>query len=868
MLAEVFIAFATLMPSDTTVDPEQRRDPMQAARTTRAIAIDGRVDEEAWQASTPIGDFVQRFPDWGASATERTEVRVLYDAEALYVSVRAHTSRPGTIVAPLTRRDDTGGGDRISVFIDSWHDRRTGFAFTLSAAGVRSDAYMYDDSEFDDSWDATWQGATTRDAGGWTAEFRIPFSQLRFTGGSEEITFGFNVARTVAERSEVDLWQPVPQDGSQFVSRFGELEGLRGLRKGRRIELLPYVTGRQRLGGSTTLNPFDVGNAGSATAGLDLRGGIGSSLTLTAAFNPDFGQLDGDPATVNLSPNETFFEERRPFFTEASDAFRMPIGSGGQEGLVYSRRIGRAPQLTADPRGGFSQGPDETTILGAAKLTGKTRGGWNVALLAARTAEERAAVVSGDGVGFADVVEPGTLYGAGRIGRDLRGGRTVVSGMATLVHRSLTATTAPRLRSDALAIGTDLAHRWGPGDRYRLRSSFSFSRVGGSAEAIAATQRSPLRYFQRPDNQAASFDPTRTSLTGTSALLEVEKRTGDWRWLLGGLVRTPGFELNDLGYLRGADHTLGRARVSRRWSRLGALSNTQVAVEYRFWGTSRLERNNHGFVTNGTTTLGNGWSLENNTWLRFGGMDPQALRGGPSMAESGNIFSNLSLSTDRSRQLFLTTRAGRWHWFDNSVDGLRMESTVTWRPAARAELGLGVAYNRERWAPQLLGSAELLGQREYLVSDVSQKTLSTTIRAGLTFSPTLTLQLWAEPFTSAASYLDPRRVVAPRATTAAARYAPVDVTRDGVFLEADLDRDGTTDLRLREPDFTTTSIRSNLVLRWEYRPSSTLFLVWQHDRSNDQLGGQFRPSAAFGELFNQPGRNQLAVKFSYWWNVR
>jgi hypothetical protein len=864
MLAEVLVALTTLVPTDTIVDLQGRREPMQAARAMGAIAIDGRLDDTSWQDAPPISDFQQRLPDWGAPATERTEVRVLYDAEALYVSVRAHTRRTASIVAPLTRRDDTGGGDRISVFIDSWRDRRTGFAFTLSAAGVRSDAYIFDDSEFDDSWDATWQGATTRDAKGWTAEFRIPFSQLRFAGGSGELVFGFNVARTVADRSEVDLWQLVPQDGSQFVSRFGELEGLRGVRQGRRIEVLPYVTGRQVMRSGVVDGP-DAGGAGAA--GLDLRGGIGS-LTLSAAVNPDFGQLDGDPATVNLSPNETFFEERRPFFTEASDAFRMPIAGGGPEGLVYSRRIGRAPQLSADPGGGTSHAPTETTILGAAKLTGKTRSGWNIALLAARTAAEHATGVAVDGTAMANLVEPGTIYTASRLGRDLRGGRTVVSGMATLVHRSLSPATSPLLREDAFAVGADLDHRWGAGDAYRLRSSFTVSRVGGSAEAIAATQRSSLRYFQRPDNHAATLDATRTTLGGSATLLEVEKRAGDWRWFVGGILRTPGFEINDLGFLRDADLAFGQARISRRWSRLGALSNSQVGIEYRYWGTSRLERVNHGFLASSSTTLGNGWSLENNTWLRFGGMDTRALRGGPSTTESGNIFSRVTLATDRSRSVFLEANAGRWHWFDGTVDGLNLTSTLTWRPAARAELGIGASLNRERWSPQLLAKVVRDDQTDYLVSDVSQRTLSTTLRAGLTFSPTLTLQLWAEPFTSSARYLDPRRVVAPRAIAVADRYAPVDVVREDGMLDADLDRDGTVDVRLAEPDFTTTSLRSNLVLRWEYRPSSTLYLVWRHDRSHDGLGGAFRPGRAFGDLFEQAGRNQLAIKVSYWWNVR
>lgn len=862
LLSPAMLLILAVAPADTLPNRDGRRDALTAIRTDEPPAIDGRLDDAAWQAAVVVDGFAQRIPDWGQPGTERTELRVLHDAEALYVAVRAFTTDPSAIVAPLTRRDDTGGGDRVSVFIDSWHDRRTGFAFTVSAAGVQSDAYLFDDSGDDNSWDGVWEAATSRDATGWSVELRIPFSQLRFPSNRDTLTFGFNVARTVAARNEVMLWSLVPQGGAQFVSRFGELTGITAINARRGIELLPYVTGRQ-AGRSTPERPNPTG-----TGGLDLRMGVAGSLTLNAAFNPDFGQLDGDPATVNLSPNETFFEERRPFFTEASDAFRMPVATGGEEGLVYSRRIGRAPQLSPDDHGGSASVPGETTILGAMKLTGKTRSGWNVAALAARTAEEVATGISGEGRGFADVVEPGTSYGAARLGRDLRGGRTVLSGMATYVRRDLTPASATLLRRDALAVGGDLAHRWGPGEAYRLRASVVASRVAGSAEAIAATQRSPLRYYQRPDNRAATYDPTRTALSGTAVVLDVQRQAGDWRWYLGGSWRSPGFEINDLGFLRDADFVFTRARLARRWSNLGALSNTEVGVEYRYWGTSRFDRINHGFVLDGVTTLGNGWSVLNRTFIRFGGLDPRELRGGPAVRESGNVFSTVTVESDRSRKLSFESTLGRWHWYDGSVDGLEMGVSGLWRPVPSAELGVGVNYDRERWTPQLLGSAEVATGTGYLVADVDQRTVSATLRAGLTFSPTLSLQLWAEPFASSAAFSDPRRLGDPRAGALEERYVPVDHQRAEGRLDADLDGDGTTDLSLADPDFTSVSFRSNLVLRWEYRPSSTLFLVWQHNRDDQFATGRFRPGRAFGDLLDGRGENQLAIKLTYWWNVR
>jgi hypothetical protein len=429
------LAVAVLIPAAA---PAQRKssdrplpDAPAVARAVRAAPaaprLDGRLDDPAWEAAPRFGGFLQRDPDEGRPASEPTEFRVLYTDDALYVGVRATDSRAAEIAALLTRRDEQSPSDEITLYIDSHHDRLTGYAFSVNAAGVKRDAFLYNDNARDDRWDAVWDARVSVDGEGWTAEFRIPLSQIRF-GRAERHTFGFNVSRRLNRLNETQFWRLIPRQASGFVSQFGELTDLTGLRPPRRLELLPYSAATSHSRPAVPGNPFRTGVRRTASAGADFKVGLTSALTLTGTINPDFGQVEADPAVVNLSAFESFFAERRPFFTEGLDLFRFRIadgdGDGSEEELFYSRRIGRTPQGRADPRGGFAERVDQSTILGAAKLTGRTRDGWTIGLLAAATDREDARVLAGDGRSLADPVEPATLYGVARVGREFRGGLT------------------------------------------------------------------------------------------------------------------------------------------------------------------------------------------------------------------------------------------------------------------------------------------------------------------------------------------------------------------------------------------------------------------------------------------------------------
>lgn len=838
------VAQATLPPGGVGV---------QAARSPGPVTLDGRLDDAAWQAATPVSAFHQRIPDHGAAGTEPTEVRVLFDDVALYVGVRATDREASQLVAPLVRRDELNGGDRIGVFLDSWFDRRSAYAFFVNPAGVKLDQYLSSDNIFDTSWDATWSVEVSRDAQGWSAEFRIPLSQLRFRPGTDR--FGINVVRAVARRNELQELAAIPQDLTQFVSRFGVLDGLEIASAPRRIEVMPYFTAREQFG--TPTGPL------AGTGGVDLRMGVGSALTLNAAINPDFGQLDGDPGQINLGPSELFLAERRPFFVEGSEAFRFGLGTAPTqfEALIYTRRIGRSPQLSG---GDGAVMPGETTILGATKLTGRS-GAWNVAGLAALTAPERA---TGPFGAERPLVEPGTVYAVGSLGRDFREGRTVLTGMGTLVRRDLAEAGADLLRRSAVVIGGDLAHRWGAGDAYQLRMSLAGSRVTGDAEAILATQQSSVRYFQRPDNAAATLDSGRTALSGVAAVVRVEDRAGDWRWSAAGTLRTPGFEANDLGFHQWSGRQFNEVMLTRRWDRLGPLSNSAVRVMHFQQGTLDGDQIQRAYNLHFTTTLPNGWIVTQGNWHRLGGYDVQALRGGPAVVLPGNNYHFVNVQTDPNKRVRASVEVDGWKYYDGHQRALNLFSSVSWRPVDAAEFTAGLRLGDQTNEPQYLATTGSGSSSAWYVAQVAQQTMAFTLRGNFTFSPTLTLQFWGEPFVASGAYSDVQRVVAPRAARHADRYAPVSTVRSNGTLGIDGDGDGAHELQLDDPDFTTASLRTNLVLRWEYRPSSTLFLVWQHGRNLDTGTGRFDPWETTGELLSAPARHQLAVKVSYWWNAR
>lgn len=840
----------------------------RASRATTPPRIDGRLDDEAWRGAAPLGQFTQRDPVWGGPATEPTEARVLFTDDALYIGVRAFDTRPAEIIGQLTRRDVLSASDWITVAVDVQHDRRTAYVFAVNAAGVQRDVFRFNDVEEDDTWNAVWESAVWSDSLGWSAELRIPFSQLRMPGGRQH-RFGFNVSRRLSRTGEWVSWRAPAIGQAGIVSAYGDLEGIDGVRGVRPLEVTPYLLAGAGRPAPDPGNPF-ANLEPTHAIGADLRAGLPGNLTLTAAFNPDFGQVEADPAVVNLSALETFLPERRPFFAEGADLFRLSMAhaSWSTEGLFYSRRVGRAPQLDAATRGGWAEDPATTTILGAGKVTGRIAPGWTLGLLAALTAEERAEVRDSAGAPHADLVEPRTLYAVGRLARELRGGQTVLGLFGTAVSRDLPGDVTS-LRSGAATLGVSWEHRF-LGDRWHFIGQLIGSRVQGSQDAITRTQRSSVRFFQRPDDGIA-LDSARTSLSGHGGIVEVARRAGEW---IGGVRmawRSPGFEVNDAGFQTWASQRFGRAHVTRRWlspSRMfnrvevtGALAANYTWNGHRVMGTSEL--------TGLFLTRGN-WLLRSSLWYRFGGRDPFVLRGGPALAMPENWYAEQGIETDGRRRVWFSLYAGAWNYPTSEWQGWWTVGRATWRPSNGVELSLSPRLDTWLDSRGWLRSAQYAGETIYLLGQRRVMVAAAGLRANATMSPRLSIEAFAEPFLSRGQFQSFKRVADSHAGTEAGRFTAIaedQVIRSGDAVAVDFDRDGTGDVDLGEPDFTRVSLRTNLVLRWEYRPASTLFVVWQHGREEES------PRAlAAGDGLSRLGTlgaaNTLLVKMSYWFRIR
>ncbi|NIM52274.1 MAG: hydrolase [Gemmatimonadales bacterium] len=848
-----------------------------AAVAVRALSggprVDGRLDDEIWKTAPAISDFTQQDPNQGEPPSERTEVRVVYTDAAIYVGVRAYDSQADQIAAQLTRRDIESPSDWILVGFDSYHDRRTAFVFSVNPAGVKRDFYVFNDNDADDSWDAVWDVACTRDPEGWTAEFRIPFSQLRFPNAAEH-TFGFQVVRTINRLNEEMHWRLMPKEESGIVSRFGDLVGLQGIKPPRRVEVMPYVSGASTWEPGEDGNPFQTGSSRTGRAGADLNIGVTSNLTLSATINPDFGQVEADPAVVNLSAFETFFPEKRPFFNEGLDIFRFPIllgdGDGANEQLFYTRRIGRAPQGSADPRGGYAETVPQTTILSAAKLSGKTPSGWTIGLLGALTAEEEADVIDGDGVPHADIVEPRSTYFVGRLARDFRNGHTQVGFFGTAVNRALPDDLS-FLRSSAYAGGFDWSHRF-RNDTYSVEGWLVGSHVRGSEGAIERTQRSSARYYQRPDNDHVTLDPTRTSLSGFAGQLIFGKHAGgNWRFATGVDTRSPGFEVNDAGFQREADRTIQFLWIARRWVHPGKVFR-RAQVNFNQWaawsyGGNRLST---GGNVNANWQFLNYWSGYAGVGGNIRGLSTGALRGGPAFVTPGHLNGWAGFSTDGRKALrgglstswFIQPEADTWSF--------RIGPRVSWRPASNMDFSFSPSLSRQFDSWQYLERSEVAGEDHFIFGELKQTTVNASFRGNVTFTPTLSLQVWAQPFVSTGDYEGFRQVADPRGDRFADRFDDFGSDRliqQGDEVSIDLDRDGTADIDLGNPDFTVLSFRSNVVLRWEYLLGSTIFLVWQHGRFDYHHDGVFRLGDSLDDLFRLDATNTFVVKVNYWFSL-
>ncbi|HEX6573649.1 MAG TPA: DUF5916 domain-containing protein [Gemmatimonadaceae bacterium] len=849
-----------------------------AARKTGPITIDGKLDDAAWAAATPSSGFTQSYPQPGAAPVDPTEFRVLYDDQALYVGIKMRDSHPDSIAAQLARRDASGiYSDWVHLIIDSYRDRRTAFRFTVNPKGVKKDVYTSNDGAEDANWDAVWDVGTSMDPDGWTAEFRIPFSQLRFGGADKgvERVWGFQIMRDIARRQGRDSWSPWDRrQGAGFVSRFGDLRGIVDIPTPTRLEVLPYVSASATRAPGDGSDPFYSKTDFKPNIGGDLRYGLPGGLTLSATVNPDFGQVEVDPSVVNLSAFETFFPEKRPFFLEGADLFNFgqvsTFNDYGSARFFYSRRIGRSPQLFPGASNvAYADVPRETTIAAAAKVTGKV-GPWSLGIIDGVTPEESAKIQLADGSRSSSPVEPFTNYFGGRARRDFRNGGSVIGGMLTSTLRNVDDEVFNGvLRKSATFGGLDFEHRFA--NRGWVTSGFlAGSHVTGSKEAIAATQLNSSHYYQRPDADYLEFDADRTSLDGHIGEIALQKN-GKLHGSLAYKEVSPGLELNDMGFQGRGDYRALSFLNGFQQDKAGKTFRDYLVYWYanqtwNFGGTSIYRSVNGG----AEGTLNNFWYVGLSWGVNPNYYDDRFTRGGPEAQVPSGSYVGLNVTTDSRRQVILGT--GFTYGTDES-GGTAPSAylNLDWRPTTSLRIRFNPNWSGGMATGQFVRSVsdalatETYGRR-YVFGNIHQTTLAMDTRVEWTFTPTLSLQMYAQPFVASGRYDDFKEFEKPRTYDFAVygRDRGTIAKSEGVYT---VDPDGAgaaSAFTFGDPNFNVRNLRGNAVLRWEYRPGSALFFVWQQERSGFQPTGDFRAGRDIGEIFKTIPTNVFLIKATYW----
>lgn len=768
-------------------------------------SVDGRLDDAAWENAPAHSGFYQRDPAEGEPATERTVFRICYDDEALYVGIRCYDSEPEGIVARLTRRDDDIEADWVRVSLDPRLDRQTGFWFSAYASGAVVDGVYSGDRSMDSAWNGVWEVETRVDGKGWTAEYRIPYHALRFSP-DEDYVWGLNVERDICRKQERVHWSLTPRSSTGLVSRFGRLEGLRDVEPPLHLELVPYAMGRTIV---------DGGEDWFGNIGTDLRYGITSGTSLNLTINPDFGQVEADPATLNLTAFEEFYEEKRPFFIEGSSIF-----SNADYDVFHSRRIGRRPgylSLPDDVR--EVDRPEATTIGGAVKLTGKTRNQTTFGVLNAVTAREYAEVErQHDGQVHKEkiLVEPLANYLVGRVKRDVLDGTSMIGAMVTSVHRE-----------DAASAYTGVADwdlRYDQG-RYQITGTLAGTRTGRSGERK----------------------------NGYIGHLEFDKRGGWLEAETGVAAISPDADLNDVGYLRRGDQISNwYSATVYRHTRWRALQRFDVSTEWELeWNYDGLLLDNAMDVSLWADTRSN-WDLHFHVGREFRSMDDDDVRrGGPVIHRPAENWVHCQVETDDRRALTFSVRPAYRRHDGGAAYERSLQLSAGWRPASGVWLYVAPAYVHQvrdaQWVDAIADAAMPEGVH-FVYGELDSKTLDLTTRARISFTPDVSLELYLQPFVAIGDYTSFKELVEQETY----RFEPYQLEDNR--------------------DFHRRSLNSNLVLRWEFRPGSILYTVWSQSRdaslpevTDEDL--ELRPLSRLGSAFTDEGRNVFLVKISYWYGL-
>lgn len=864
-LVPILIAFLLFQYSyGQEVETKKKKYTTKTIEGLKSLVIDGVIDDEAWNTVSWGGDFIENDPDENTAPLYQTKFKVLYDAKYLYVAIRSFDAVPDKIEKRLSRRDGFQG-DRVNFVIDSYHDLRTAFIFTVTAAGVKGDEIATENGDnMDDSWNPVWYTKAVIDDKGWTTEMKIPFSQLRFGNAKEQI-WGLNVVRNIFRNNERSVWNRIPADAAGFISESGELHGLINLKPQKQLEIQPFTVLQYDTYPKETGNPFRDGADFKLNGGVDAKIGITNDLTLDLTINPDFGQVEADPGNFSLDGFQIFLEEKRPFFVENKNIFDYQFADN-QDNLFYSRRIGRGPHrrpnLTA---GEHAETPVNTTILGAAKFSGKTKNGWSIGLLESVTSKEFAQI-KGNGTEREEIVEPLTNYLVARAQKDFNNKNSYIGGVFTATNRNLNGR-FNNLHKAAYTGGLDFKHNWKK-RTYFVEGNVVFSTVTGSEEAIEKTQRSLTHLFQRVDASHVRVDPTRTSLTGTGGRIKAGK-AGGGNWRYGGSLvwRSPELELNDIGFLRQADEISQNTYIRYQFlkpTRLFRTANFRLSQST----TYDFDGNYNRFQIEGNF-FGN-W--KNNWWTETGfGYKPRIfintfLRGGPRWRYSEENFRFLFFGSDRSKKFNFTLGYINSIAKEDNFKFLRYVLRFGYQPTNALNLSFETAFNENPNRTQYVSQQDFGETPRYVLGEIDQQTWSTSVRVNYSLNPNLSLQFYGSPFITRGRYSNfnyVKNAAAKNLNDRVTWYNANQITEDdGVFL-VDENEDATTDYAFGNPDFSFVQFRSNMVIRWEYIPGSELFLVWSRGVTGFGNPNESLTNSIQNQIFDKEPDDTFLLKLTY-----
>ena len=871
--------FVTAMgnPADTTVE----RKKYYTKQLQGPITLDGIPSEDAWNAVDWSGDFIQWKPGEGQPPSQPTRFKILYDEKFLYVAYHCIDQQPDSIIKRMDRRDQFPG-DWVEINIDSYHDHRNAFSFTLSVSGVRGDEFVsVDGNNWDVNWNPIWFAKTHIDATGWTAEVKIPFSQLRY-GNETDKVWGIQVTRRLFRKEEMSTWQFIPQSTGVWVSRFGELHGLKNIPMHRQIEIAPYVTAQTDKYKQEAGNPFAKGSDSKITGGVDGKFAVTNDLILDFTVNPDFGQVEADPSQVRIDGFQNFFEERRPFFMESRNIFDYQL-TGSEAGgdfdsdlLFYSRRIGGSPHgYPTTINGEYVKMPQNTSILGAAKFSGKTRKGWSIGILESIT-EKETATIDNHGERRDELVEPLTSYFVGRLQKDIHEGKTIIGGIFTGVNRSNGLNDL--LHRNAYSGGLDFLHQWKNRTWY-IRGNVIISHVQGSKEAILNTQTSFEHLFQRSAASEVSVDSTRTSLTGTGGTIRFGKTGGRsgrlgqvFKFETGVTLRSPELELNDIGFMLTANEInhftwAGIHYQKSFWMFRNARLNYNHWSRWDYSGKFTYQ----AFNFNSHATFKNNWQTgTGTTWNPFD-ISNNSLRGAIAIRRPAGMSHNFYVTTDSRKKAYINYTMNNFWGFSNTMKVSEYSLAVYFQPLNALRISISGAYDYYwRRQDQFVSNVSFNNTPRTITGEVRQHTLRFTGRLSYNISPDLTIQYYGQPYITRPEYNHFAYVANPLAKKFNDRFHAFNSNEikevNGEYA-VDENGDGATDYTFSKPDFNFVQFRSNFIVRWEYKPGSELYLVWSQGNTPDAIADLDRdvplPKSLFNNAFTSDARNIFLIKCTY-----